>query len=67
MKVQYSTASQHNTVETKDDEIIISFQSTDVSMSLDTIALMRGVGALVVAFAQTAKAVELLTSNEESK
>lgn len=67
MKVQYSVASQHNTVTNNNDEIIISFQSTDVSMSLDTIALMRGLGALFVSFQQTAKAVELLTTAEQQQ
>ena len=65
MKIQYSMASQHHTVESKDDEIIISVQSTEVAMSLDTIALMRGLGALFVAFQQTEKAIQLLTLEEQ--
>ena len=67
MKVQYSVASQHNTVTNSNDEIIISFQSKNVEMSLDTIALMRGVGALFVAFHETEKAVNLLTTAEQQQ
>ena len=67
MKVQYSVASQHNTVTNSNDEIIISFQSKNVETSLDTIALMRGVGALFVAFHETEKAVNLLTTAEQQQ
>lgn len=67
MKVQHSVEWQRNTLANRDDEIIVSFHSVGVTTSFDSIALMRGIGALAVAFHQTAKAVELLTSNEESK
>ena len=67
MKIQYSVASQHNTVENKDDEIIVSFQSVDVTMSLDMVAFMRGLGGLFVAFHQTGKAIELLTTAEQQQ
>ena len=65
MEIQYAVEAQHNVVTNKDDEIIISFQSKDVKMSLDTIALMRGLGGLFVAFQQTEKAIQLLTLEEQ--
>ena len=67
MKVQYSVASQHNTVTNSNDEILVSFQSKNVEMSFDSIALMRGLGGLFVSFQQTAKAVELLTTAEQQQ
>lgn len=65
MKIQYSVESQHNTVTNKDDEVIISFQSTQVTSSFDSIALMRGLGALFVAFHQTEKAIKILTTGDQ--
>lgn len=65
MKIQYSVESQHNTVTNKDDEIIISFQSAQVSSSFDSVALMRGLGALFVTFHQTSKAVNTLTTGDQ--
>lgn len=65
MKIQYSVESQHNTVTNKDGETLISFQSAQVASSLDSIALMRGLGALFVAFGQTSDAVNTLTSTEQ--
>lgn len=60
MKIQYSVASQNNTVTNKDDEILVSFQSAGVSTSFDSVALMRGLGGLFVTFIQTEKAVKTL-------
>lgn len=67
MKVQHSVEWQRNTVTNKDDEVIVSFHSVGVTTSIDTIALMRGLGALFVAFHQTEKAVELLTTAEQQQ
>lgn len=64
MKIQYSADAQHNAVTNKNDEIVISYQATNVEMKFDAIALMRGLGALFVAFDETSKAVNLLTSTD---
>ena len=64
MKIQYSVEFQNHHLTNKDDEIIVAFQSKNVEMSLDSIALMRGLGALFVAFHQTEKAVNTLITAE---
>lgn len=64
MKIQYSADTQDNLVTTKHDEVAISYQARAVKMQFDAIALMRGMGALFVAFDETSKAVDLLTSTD---
>lgn len=67
MKIQISVDAQHHTITNKNDEIVISFQSTGVKQEFDATQAMRALGALFVTFNQVEAAVNNLTNSGESK